>query len=511
MTDATPQWQALVKHALIGAGSPGNALANGQGAADPLAIALARIDWSQREAGLLDAAAIVALWQRAGRRLETHADKPQPCPPDDLPRASRRTIDHLRHLLAGGEQRAALPEWLQAMADAGKRAPEETLPLLLNLGRQQASARPLILRIIGRRGMWLATHNPDWRYAAGVVPDEVWQTGLPGERRWALEQTRLQDPAAGLALLTATWDSESAKDRTDFVRALAAGLGMADEPFLEAVLDDRSKDVRRAAAELLARLPQSRLSQRMVERTTPLLSFTPGRLGGAGKIKTAYPAQYTRDMQRDGIEQKPPSLVKKIGEQTWQLTQLISLTPPGRWSALWNRSPEDLVRAATRSDAHMTLLEGWALAAQRFGDVAWAAALLRAWPTADDIMEGLLDTLPVEQREAHALSLLKSNRGALQGDHPALAALTLCHHAWSAGLSRAVLDRVRQSIAGSTSEHPDWHLRNALAHFALRIAPEVADEATSGWPADKPHWAKPVTEFIALLTFRREMLEAIRE
>ena len=514
MTRSIPQWQSLVRMALIGTtGAPATPtnLAAAQG---PLATVLSRVDWSQREQGLLDTAVAVALWQRAGQRLDLDFTALPVCEPDSLPRASSKTSDHLRRMLASAEYKAALPEWLQAMANANKRAAEDVLPLLLDRGRQQASAREWVLRIIGRRGAWLAAQNPDWRYAAEVDANTAWQTGAPDERKWVLERLRAVDPDGALQLLVSTWDSENAHDRTDFASVLAIGLSMDDEPFLEAALDDRSKDVRRTAAELLSRLAQSRLVLRMIERTKPLLTFAARSPTGAGKIKVAYPAEFTKDMQRDGIEQKPPAIVKTIGEKAWQLTQLIGLVPPATWSAAWGRAPDDLVRAAGKSDEQMVLLEGWTLAAQRFADATWAEAVLRVWPTADDVMEGLLDTLPVERREAHVLGLLKSNRNSLQGDHPALAALTLCHHTWSAALSRNVLDRVRQSIAASTSEYPDWHLRNALEHFALHIAPEVAAEATAGWPVESEkwaQWAKPVGEFISLLAFRREMLEAIFE
>ena len=44
---------------------------------------------------------------------------------------------------------------------------------------------------------------------------------------------------------------------------------MDDEPFLESALDDRSREVRQQAADLLTRLPDSRLALRMAERAGP--------------------------------------------------------------------------------------------------------------------------------------------------------------------------------------------------------------------------------------------------
>ena len=62
--------------------------------------------------------------------------------------------------------------------------------------------------------------------------------------------------------MESTFKDETWEDREAFVQRFAAGLSDADEPFLEAVLDDSRKAVRVAAAELLRRLPRSAYAQR---------------------------------------------------------------------------------------------------------------------------------------------------------------------------------------------------------------------------------------------------------
>ena len=93
--------------------------------------------------------------------------------------------------------------------------------------------------------------------APELVGSQVWQFGDPEQRIGWLRAVRQHDPAVGLAALAGTWVKESGPDRAAFVGVLALGLTGADEDFLEAALDDRVPQVRRAAAELLAVLPES--------------------------------------------------------------------------------------------------------------------------------------------------------------------------------------------------------------------------------------------------------------
>ena len=68
------------------------------------------------------------------------------------------------------------------------------------------------------------------------------------------------------------------RHRREFIQALATGLNPADEPLLEIALDDRNGEVAPRAADLLARLPHSRLSRELTERALRLLRFQPAGL-----------------------------------------------------------------------------------------------------------------------------------------------------------------------------------------------------------------------------------------
>jgi hypothetical protein len=295
-------------------------------------------------------------------------------------------------------------------------------------------------------------------------------------------------------------------------------LSAADEPFLEAALDDRSKDVRRHAADLLSRLPESALSARMVERLRPLLVWTPAQrarllpptVARAARIEVTLPESCDAAMIRDGVEAKAHPAV---GEKAGWLLQMLSVVAPATWPALWNAAPADLVRAAGASEWQQVLLQGWAAAAVRHGDPMWAEALLGALSAlrTDDTLNHLIALLPVARWEALVLDSLRANAGPLRMNHPAGVLLQARPALWSAALSRAVLDRLLPAI-GAGKLPPHWDVRQLLQQAACSLAPAVLPEALRRWPVAPDSgspWIAAGDEFLGLVEFRDTMLKEI--
>lgn len=505
-------WQTLLSVALVGTEQQTVDFA----LADPnLKRLLNQLDQADRERSLLSAAGMITLWQKAGYQPSTD---PQLLPPpgelERLPRCRALASQHLA-LMLQGQHENVLPEWLAALAKAGQRAAEEHLPALLELGRTQTNLRWLILPILGQRGRWLAEQNPAWRYAAAESDETVWQTGSHDERLFLLQQLRRENPDRARELLTSTWSEETAKLRAAYLSAFVAGLRMADEPFLEKLLDDRSQEVRRTAADLLVRLAESHLVQRMIERARALLTLEPGKLLRKDRLKVTLPQSGDEMMCRDGIEPKPPAGLDGVGEKAWQLQQLIGIIPPSYWSQTWRRSAAEIIRASHKHEWQSVLWAGWSLATQRHRDTDWTEALLSAGVKPDESLAGLLDILSPARRETYVLGLFHTERDPLHDNSLALAALRYCHHPWSAELSRLVLDKVRRHITATkaTEWRAYWRLQSSFAGFAHYIPPLLADEANANWPTQAPgwsQWAKTVDEFLSILHFRREALNAIK-
>jgi hypothetical protein len=416
-------------------------------------------------------------------------------------------------------QRPVLPEWLEALAAAGRRPPDSLLPALLDAAHADAALRRPVAAVAGPRGRWLAQLNPDWAFVAeGAAPRspdeaalaELWQTGGRNGRLFLLESLRPARPELGRALVESTWASEKADDRAAFVAALAAGLGPADEPFLEAALDDRAKDVRATAARLLAQLPDSRLARQMAERALGLVRYSGGLFP---KIEVSLPEACDKALQRDGVEPKPR---QGLGERAWWLRQIVARTPPAAWSAAWRQTPQAILGLRVAKEWRGLLLEAWAEAAAGYGDLAWAQALaelaMREAEAAPAL--NLLPLLPRERREALLIKLLSSSRKPFGREHPALGPLRASPAPWGAALAAAVIEALARRLNPLKDDaSTDWHLRAALGEFALAIPPELAEEAIAVLPEElgaTSFWGDEVRGFVERLRLRRDMYAALR-
>ncbi len=495
-----------------------------------LGALLARLP-ADSEAALLGAAAAVALGQRAGTLpIIVQTARPEPCPADSQPVCSPRAAQGFSVML-GGRHREALPEMLSALALTGGRVPETLLPELLKAGRQQKELRPAILPVIGFRGRWLAAQNRDWAFADQLLletaesPEQVWAEGSREARLSALLGLRQTNPAQALSLLQTTWAAETADDRAAFLAALATGLSLADEPFLEAALDDRGKEVRRVAADLLARLLESAFVRRMIARAEPLLVGKRSLLGGFS-LEVTLPGECDKSMERDGIVLKPSD--RNMGDKAWWLCQMVGSIPLGHWTQTWQRKPKEILEAASKTVWEIALRRGWETAAQRQPDIDWVEALLYLVKDQSDrhhlnaILSGW-SALPVSRREKMILETLRpqahlfGTREAvpLHDGHPALPLLQSHTQPWSAELTRTVVENIqrRASVATGKDEHI-WQIPHALKRYAYFMPPNLADEFSQGWPADDTpqwqFWQPHVHEFLTTLQFRHDLLKEIR-
>lgn len=511
-------WGELVAAAMLGTDRrpPDLPAAGGE-----LGALLGRLAASDDPPGeLLGAAAAVASYQRAGWLPQPDsAPAFAPGPPDDLPACPARAGRHLAKMLAG-EHEAALPEWLAALAASGRAAPAGLLPALLDQGGKSDSIRALITPVLGARGRWLAGLNPDWGYAfAPPAPARdaeltaLWETGTRAARQAALSQLRATDPARARDLLIATWTTEKADDRAAFLASLEQGLSMADEPFLEQALADRSVQVRKYAAHHLASLPESRLTARMVARLMPLLSWDPGRLLQRPGLAVSLPEECDASMERDGIIPRPMATL--LGERAWWLSQMIELVPPARWCAAWGAAPGEILAARLPREWRELLLAGWAKAAARHRDQPWLEALVAMARAGEKSLKmgELLPALSPDRRTQIALELLTAGE-PLSGGHPALPVLRSLPGPWDLALAWAALAALgRRFRADDEALRTDWGLRAALELLAARMPADLADEAAALIPEPMYQlsaWRSAATAFVDLLRFRREMLGALQ-
>jgi len=507
-------WDELVSTAIVGTtaqAAPITAVSDG------LSAALAGLNPDDREAHLLAAAGLTAMWRLAGARpARDSRPVPDPCEPESAPTLGPRASHYLERMLAGQFQEV-LPEFLEAMSSPTKVVPPELVPDLLEKARENAPLRRFLPKVTGRRGQWLAAKNPLWRDLAAAPDEAVWETGKSDERVALLSHLRATNPGRAIELLASTWKQESAKDRPIFLAQLSNGLGLEDEPFLEEALTDNRIEVRRAATGLLARLPGSRLSAEAREILFSSIELKT-RLLGKSKLEISLTDDLPNRLKaaRIDLESVPGSAAfKTLGQKAKLLYQIVAITPPAAWTDRFERAPERLVEAARESDWSVALMAGWTEALARHPQAEWTQSLIRLnlspstfEPALAPVPESAMKALPRDTAEELIAEALKFE--PIIGDHPALLLIAAFPGPWSERLSRMVIQSARRQV---TSLQPyQRSIFDALGQCGLKMPPQLASEFGSGWRTEAgalDRTIKLIDEFVALLTFRRDMLASI--
>ena len=420
---------------------------------------------------LLDAAVQVAR-RRAGQWLR-EAGEQEPAPVEDRPAVPRRAAERLVRIL-GGEFDRLLPEWLATAAATGRRVPPFVLPELLDRGRRDRSIRAHLGVLAGQRGRWLAGLNPAWAYLLEEPTGETWELGSSADRRAYLRHLRSTGPDEARELLESTWERETPDDRAEFVEVLADGLSMADEPFLENALDDRRREVRQQAANLLTRLPGSRLALRMAARARACVAV------GAREITVEPPTACDKAMERDGVRAKPP---RGIGERAWWLQQVVARAPLTLWG-----EPAGLL-AMKIPDWDSDIKAAWVRAAVLQRDPAWARAMFAWDPIAD-----LLDALGPDEQQRLAAEFVQRH----DLDSQLIMVLGGVSPHWREGLATAVLKKILKVA----STQP-WNLGELVRLAGERIDPALCRVAERFSPEP------PVQQVADHLRFRADMMKEL--
>lgn len=518
-----------------GAGSPETAAAQAGG--QPPADASAQ---------LLRLAGSLTWCRRAGwvapRQAESATVPSQPAPESRRP-ASTDWMRLWSQALAMELPRLQA-EVLRGMDSQQLHASAEALPGLLQLGRQSVAMREFIQPVLGERGRWLASFNDDWVWGRGVQEqadaDTQWQLGSIEQRRAVLLAERRTAPDAALARLQSVWGQLPARDRHSLITTLTEGLNPGDETFLTQQLQkDRAQDVRRTAADLLAALPDSAYSQRMVERLHPLVQVTatapatgfasllkkaaaalgagqaapvtlhidappeppepPANTTTASGTAAAAPGSTPQPKAAATAQTAPDDPFKtdwpdgerprheSLGQRAWLLFQMVRRSPLGWWTQHTGLSPAELLAATRKSDWAEALVRGWAHAALTQHAPDWHLALLAhpriaRWGDAT----ALQARLSTEQREQHLLNQWDASVGTGTDSRTTFTALAellrtsglAAHATWGNAVASRMASVLHRHCANGNlvkDMQQDHGLRQHITDLACALPPGALD------------------------------------
>ncbi|MBF6174581.1 DUF5691 domain-containing protein [Nocardia blacklockiae] len=461
---------------------------------------------------LLETAALQDVFERGGTVAST-AELPEPAADDTRPTLPKHAAHRLARLVT--ERSPFLAEWFEAAAPHDYRAPDSLCALLLEQARTQAALREPLLRLAGLRGSWLARHNPQWQklVSTGLESADAWSHGRPAERRAWLADLRTRDPGAARAALAESWRAEPGPVRAELLAVLADRLELADEPLLESALDDARAEVRRLAADLLARLPESAFAQRMAQRSARWLTLTEARL------VAHLPRALDDADRRDGIADRPGATAYRMDgapdvAAEW-LRRTVAATPLRHWEALF-ATPEQAVRVRMADEMLGPMFAGWADAALAQGDKRWAATLfevLTATPTlgADlDLRRELFALLPLDERVRYLRQLDSSWLAEVEllvRAVPRPWPMPLAEHLTHLLLDRAQLAAARPGAPGLSPASYRTLFRTAAVYFPVAAHRTVAVAARR---CGDPQWQHTFDQLAQDLTERTTMLEELQ-
>jgi hypothetical protein len=400
------------------------------------------------------------------------------------------------------------------LAAVDAHLPPSLLPSALQAGQHNQPLRAALLPLLGARGHWLAAFNPDWRYASSSIEaaapeadheEQQWQRGSMEQRANYFRALRMRDPVAACALLQAQLGELAAKERTALVEWLAVGLQAVDAALLENLLKDRSREVRYAAARLLALLPDSAHAHRLRAWLAALVMPRRGMLARSWQCEA--PAAADPGWAAAAIESARPQH-EALGERAWWLYQLVRQVPLSWWCEHTGMEAAQLLAWVGKSDWADALRRGWR---ERVGaaDTEWIEAMLAS--NAAAFREGrsdLLALLPMAQREKHwPHHITELQQAGLLGEvigscAPGETLSARYSHALLAGL---------QALLDGDALHQDYALRAQWLELASLLHPDslpaLRTPALTG--DESPALAECLTEFQRIVAVRRTLHDSL--
>lgn len=463
----------------------------------------------QAESHLLLMAAGMTLRQRVGYQPGEVTQPVPPACPDTLDfYVSRQAIRHML-MIVNGNYVDALWEWLSNVWQSGQHIPPEYLPMMLDFGYQRPYLRQAIANVVGVPGRWLAMQSDHDRWLWLYTPDRerVWQEGSSAARADMIYWLRDHNPAEARERIVATWEESNAQLQAQFLHVLANKLSMADEPFLNRLVQEGTHS--HGARQLLMRLPESRFFRHMVDRLMPLLTML--RVKGKPPRIIITPDGLIEENDDFSLFNTHNLHQALKSDETW-VWQLFNSIPPKYWMMHWQASGQDLIEGALNSPYKDYLLEAWTQSAVVARDYLFILELLR-FDEVQRLPKNVvmsLENLPELQTEDVARYWLQKG-DIMTFDKRVLTLLNQLKNTWRPHLTELFVAHL--SVHAPAIVRARWK-RSTITRFAYHYALESRDyimqvfDTMLSQPTGN-RWISVAEETRDILAFRQRMHDAI--
>ena len=414
-----------------------------------------------------------------------------------------------------GKYSDALVEWVHLLLQAQQVLPREALPALFQRSLSDSELWDTIGPAIGGRGQWLLQQNPLWRPLSDVREHAAWGTSTGAARLALLRSMRKQDVALGLNQLQSSWDNEDPAQKAALLAELSHGLNSGDEAFLENCLQERRKETRQMAAELLACIPNSGLTQRYLGYLLDCIELKDA------KIVLNLPAEAPEAWRKDGVEISGKAPYSFTQRSAW-LFQLQRRLPPKFWREKWGLEPLQTIALFAQQDREESWVQALTDASLLHHDLVWQEALAEWWlnqPNSSSWQTStgrhLLQALPAASLHKLLPLYLQKQAYLLEEDHAATYLLCANPQPWNEALSLALIQPFKRYLAGADNPFWNiWHYARLLKALAYHCPPELFPTMNGGWNVDSPLWQRwqgEVERMLAVLQFRVKMRQTFQQ
>lgn len=466
------------------------------------------------EQQLLEGAAMLHQLNKAAPELQDYQGKV--FIPEEIGEAkpcSNKSSYHLQ-LILDGRFRPALPEFATLLIRSGKRLPPESLPVLFYQSLTDRRLWRQLRPAVGPVGEWLMRQNPDWDAINPSAIPEDWERGALRARRRFLRRLHESAPGEAIEKLRRTWSEEPYRTKLGLLEILREDPREADIEFLESCLEDARKEVRLAAADILALHATSPLVDRLFQEAVKYL-----KLSARDELEVTLPGKFEEALRRNGILERPEEKYH-TSPRGRRLMQLVARIPPGRWNLLFDRDAAACLRLFTANEFGRGFLLALTEAVNRHGGADWMSAILEYWDERNDeslwknsAAGELMQQLPDALFNEHLLRYIDREGPLISGNSLACQLLGLGAHWWSERLSLLFIQGFQNWMSDAPPfNHGLRHYPDLLQSAAYRSSTGLLERLRKSWPMTArswPQWQDEVEAFINILHFRKKMREEL--
>ena len=468
---------------------------------------------------LLKAATVFATLNRGSRKVSKRITKelPQKIKEKDKKDCPVAASYLLQRMLTE-EYEKVLPEFIRLLNQKNIVLPPTALPHFLDKAARSIQFWNTIQEVIGKKGRWLCSLNPQWRHLAPIDDLDVWTNGTLKNRVALLRQLRGQQSPLVAQLLEETQKEESKINQLAFLDVLKDQIQPNDEAYLESCLDSNYQEVRLTAAKQLSQIPDSQWYQRMSAVMNPLITLK-SRAAKKEKLDITLPEKIDKAIQRDGIN--PKKAWAKGGVRAGRFYQMMSLLPPSYWEKLLKQTPENIIAIFARSEWSVLLIEGIIQAAALHKSEKWIKGLLLFWLANHEKarweklkIKSLLPAISSAVLNEVLIKQLNKNPACPDQKEPLTQLLHQRGHHWDDKLTFAVIKNIQRWLKSESNRY--WghvHLREVLANTGLSANPELFEYFFKKWPRHHSVWAswdEDIDDFMRMMRFRKAMVDSLK-